>query len=72
MIPSQFRKELGLKAGSEVIVACEDKELRVYTRDEAIRKVQERLRQLIPPGVSLVDELIAERIEEARREFADD
>ncbi len=71
LIPSQFRKEMDLNGGSEVIVALENGELRVYTRDLAIRRIQEYLRKIVPPGVSLVDELIAERQEEARRELED-
>ena len=69
VIPSQFRRELGLSPGSEVIVACEEGELRVYTREQALRRVQEYFRRFVPPGVSLVDELIADRREEARREL---
>jgi len=71
LIPSQFRKEMDLNGGSEVIVALDKGELRVYTRDLAIRRIQEYLRKIVPPGVSLVDELIAERREEARRELED-
>lgn len=35
---------------------------------EAIRRAQERVRRYVPEGVSLSDELIAERRAEARRE----
>ena len=34
----------------------------------AIRRAQERVRRYIPEGVSLSDELIADRRDEARRE----
>jgi hypothetical protein len=34
-----------------------------------LRKTQEWVRAPVPPKISLVDELIAERREEARREF---
>ena len=71
LIPSQFRKEMDLNGGSEVIVALDKGELRVYTRDLAIRRIQEACRKLATPGVSIVDELIAERREEARRELED-
>jgi hypothetical protein len=36
-----------------------------------LEKAQEFLRAHVPPGTSLSDELIAERREEARREFDD-
>ena len=35
---------------------------------KGIRRAQERVRRYVPEGVSLVDELIAERRAEARRE----
>ena len=35
---------------------------------KAIRRAQERVRRYVPEGVSLSDELIAERRAEARRE----
>jgi AbrB family looped-hinge helix DNA binding protein len=70
-IPSHLRKEMGLTAGSEVIVACEAGELRVYTREQALRKLQTFVRGLAPPGVSVVDELIADRRKEAGRELED-
>lgn len=41
------------------------------TRRAAIRRIQEELRQFIPEGVSLVDELIADRRAEAAREEAE-
>jgi len=71
LIPSQIRRQLGLGGGSEVILSVDDGELRVYTRAEAVRKAQEFCRKLVRPGVSMVDELIAERREEARRELED-
>jgi len=44
-------------------------ELRRWSREEAVRQAQELVRQHVPEGVSLVDELIAERRTEAAREF---
>jgi len=46
----------------------EDYELRVSTRRARIRRAQERIRQLIPPGISLSEELSAERREAAKHE----
>ncbi len=37
-------------------------------RAEAIRRVQERVKEYVPEGVSLVDELIEERCWEAAKE----
>lgn len=45
-----------------------DDDLRLCSRTTAIERVQELMAERIPPGVSLVDELIAERRQEVRRE----
>ena len=71
LIPSQIRQDMGLSGGDEVIVAYNGKELRVYTRDQALRKLQSYARSLVPRGVSVVDELTAERRKEAAREVRD-
>ena len=71
VIPAQFRKALGIKAGDVVVVRLEDDELRVMTIKRRIERAQQIVRKYIRPGVSLVDELIAERRAEARKEFND-
>jgi AbrB family looped-hinge helix DNA binding protein len=68
VIPAAFRKELGIKPGDEVILRLDDGELRITTMKRRIERAQRRARNYIKPGVSLVDELIAERREEAKRE----
>jgi AbrB family looped-hinge helix DNA binding protein len=68
VIPAPYRKALGIKAGDEVILRMEDDELRITTMQRRIERAQRRVRQYVKPGVSLVDELIAERREAAKRE----
>jgi len=68
VIPAVIRKELGIKPGDQVEMRVEDDELRMSTRRARIRQAQERVRQCIPQGVSLAEELSAERREAARRE----
>jgi hypothetical protein len=46
----------------------EDGVLRLESYPTRIARIQRELAQYIPPGVSLADELIAERRTEARRE----
>ena len=65
VVPSVFRKALGLKPGDAVIMALDDEEVRLFTPNRAIRRAQEIVRQYVPEGQSLVDELIKERREEA-------
>jgi hypothetical protein len=60
-----------MKPGDRLIVTRVDNELRVYTQREGIRRAREIVRSFVPEGVSLVDELIAERREEAARELKD-
>ena len=68
VIPAEYRKRLGLRVGDNVILQLDDGEIRLYTVREAIRRAQEMVRRYVPEGVSLVDELIAERRAEAARE----
>ncbi|MGB6743448.1 MAG: AbrB/MazE/SpoVT family DNA-binding domain-containing protein [Terracidiphilus sp.] len=68
VIPMAMRKALGIDVGDTIYLRIEDHELRITTRRARIRKAQERARQLIPPGVSLADELSAERREAAKHE----
>jgi hypothetical protein len=59
---------LGIKAGDEVILRMEDDELRITTMKRRLERAQRRIRQYVKPGVSLAEELIAERREAAKRE----
>ena len=68
VIPASFRKALGIEAGDEVILRFEDDELRMTTMERRIRAAQRRVRKYVKPGVSLVDELIADRRREAKDE----
>jgi AbrB family looped-hinge helix DNA binding protein len=72
VIPAPMRAALGMKEGDKVLVRLEGNELRLYTYQEAMRRAQELVRSFVPPGVSLVDELIADRRAEAAREMGDD
>ena len=68
VIPASYREALGNKAGDEVILRMEDGELRITTMKRRIERAQRLVRKYVKPGVSLVDELIAERREAAKRE----
>jgi AbrB family looped-hinge helix DNA binding protein len=68
VIPASYRKALGIKAGDEVILRMEDDELRITTMKRRIERAQRLVRKYIKSGTSLVDELIAERREAAKRE----
>lgn len=68
VIPSEFRKALGIRSGDEVILSWKDDEIRITTMKRRIERAQRHVRKYVKPGVSLVDELIADR----RREAAQD
>jgi AbrB family looped-hinge helix DNA binding protein len=68
VIPMAIRKALGIDVGDTIDLRIEDHELRISTRRARMRRAQERVRQLIPAGVSLADELSAERREAAKHE----
>ena len=68
VLPAEFRKALDVKIGDELILSLKDDEVRVFTRRAAIKRAQGMLRQYIPEGRNLADELIQERRAEAARE----
>ena len=68
VIPASYRKALGIKAGDEVILRMEDDELRITTMNRRLERARRRIRKYVKPGVSLADELIAERREAAKRD----
>ena len=68
VIPASFRKALGINHGDEVLLWLEDDELRITTMKNRIARAQRNARKYVKRGVSLVDELIAERREAAKRE----
>ncbi|MDY7018944.1 MAG: AbrB/MazE/SpoVT family DNA-binding domain-containing protein [Chloroflexota bacterium] len=67
VIPSAYRKALGIKPGDEVILVLEDGEIRVISTRQAITRAQTLLRRYIPKDRSLSEELIKERREEESR-----
>lgn len=68
VIPSSFRKALGIRVGDEVVLRIEDDELRITTQQRRVQRAQRRALKYVKPGTSLVDELLAERREAAKRE----
>jgi AbrB family looped-hinge helix DNA binding protein len=68
VIPAAYRKALGLREGDLVTMRLEDGEIRLYSFEEGLRRAQALVREFVPEGVSLVDELIAERRREAALE----
>jgi AbrB family looped-hinge helix DNA binding protein len=68
VIPAVYRKAMGLKGGEVVTIRLDEEGLHIQSRAQAIKRAQAIVRKYVPEGVSLVDELIAERRREAKRE----
>lgn len=65
VIPAEIRQALGIKEGDLVYWDLVDGEARLSTRAARLRRAQALVRRHVPEGVSLSDELIAERRTEA-------
>ncbi len=68
VVPVKLRKALNIKAGDEVVVLLENDSIRLIPMQQAVNLAQKAVKQYVPKGVSLVDELIKARREEARAE----
>jgi bifunctional DNA-binding transcriptional regulator/antitoxin component of YhaV-PrlF toxin-antitoxin module len=68
LIPAQVRRALGMPKGANVTMRFDNTGLHVETQMASIKRAQELLRQYIPAGVSLSDELIADRRAEVAKE----
>ncbi len=68
VIPTAYRKKLGLKSGDEIIMHLDEAGLHIYTPAQALARAQALVRRYVPEGRDLSEELISERREEANRE----
>jgi AbrB family looped-hinge helix DNA binding protein len=68
VIPAPMRKALGIKVGKNVTLVLDDQGLHVSTRETALRRIDELMKDKIDPNRSVVDEFIRERREEAANE----
>ena len=68
VIPAQLREKLDVKPGDTVWLEEEQGEVRITSVRQAIRHAQGLVAQQVASERSLVDELIAERRDEAARQ----
>lgn len=68
VIPAEVRQRLGMEVGDDVVMTVQDDHATLMNAKAARRKAQEIVRQYVAPGVSLSEELMAERRREAERE----
>ncbi|HET7044623.1 MAG TPA: AbrB/MazE/SpoVT family DNA-binding domain-containing protein [Gaiellaceae bacterium] len=67
VVPARLRRRLGIGAG-DVLVARADDDRLVLERREAILARLRRRFEAVPARIDMVDELLAARREEAKRE----
>ena len=70
-LPAHFLQALGVHEGDQVQLALEGDSIRILTRSRALQELRAKVQQFVPEGVSLVDELIAERRAEAAKDSTD-
>lgn len=68
VIPAEMRSAMLIDESGHLTARVVDGELRVLAPRAALFKLRRMVREKAPDGVSVVDELIAERRAEARRE----
>ncbi len=66
--PAEFLETMDVAEGDQVQLALAGEDVRVLSRAAAIRELQKNVRRHVPEGVSLVDELLAERRAETARD----
>ena len=67
VIPAEIRRQLKIAPGDVLVAVVEGERLVLEKRDALLQRIRRRFAH-IPAGVSLADELIAERRAESRRE----
>jgi AbrB family looped-hinge helix DNA binding protein len=67
VVPAALRRRLGLQPGDVLVATADEDRLVLERRDATLARLQSRFAH-IPSDVSLADELIAQRRQEAERE----
>jgi AbrB family looped-hinge helix DNA binding protein len=68
VLPAEARARKHIAEGDTVIITEDDKGLRIRTRDEVLAEAQAFFAQLVPPGVSLSEEILQDRRSEIERD----
>lgn len=67
VVPAPLRRRLGIEAGDVLVARADSDRLVLERRDAILARVRGRL-AVVPADVSMVNELIAERRDEVKRE----
>lgn len=68
LIPAAMRKALGLRAGGAVVLRADESGIHLTTTQRALHDAQQQLRRYVREGTPLVEDLLAERRREGKRE----
>jgi bifunctional DNA-binding transcriptional regulator/antitoxin component of YhaV-PrlF toxin-antitoxin module len=71
VVPATAISALSLKQGDPLFVRVQDGEIHLLTKAAVMRRVQSLVREFVPEGVSLVDELLEDRRREVEVEARD-
>lgn len=70
LIPASIRKIARIEPGDRIFIESDEEgNLSMMTQKQGIRRAQELVAQYVGPDVSLVEELLATRREDLRREL---
>ena len=67
VIPVHLRRALDIRPGQVLLARAEDGRLVLERPEQVLSRLYARF-EMVPPGVSLADELIADRRKEAQKE----
>ena len=68
VLPAEIRKEFGLKPGDRLTISAESGSIRIRNMDMALKEVRESIIAKRGSLSGILDEFLAEKHEEARRE----
>lgn len=68
VLPAQACEQLGIDVGDTVIIDVGEHGVQLHSLERSLAEFRAALNKKVPPGVNLVDELLAERRAEAKRE----
>jgi AbrB family looped-hinge helix DNA binding protein len=68
ILPADLRQALRISKGDRIVLRAEGDRVELTTARHERRRAQEIFRRYVPAGTQIVDEFIAERRAEARRE----
>ncbi len=69
VIPTEYRRELGVEPGDEIILHLDEEGLRLYTPAQAVARAQSQVRRYVAEKRRLSKELDPDRRESAAHEL---